>query len=67
MRHVLLASVLVTTAAQPLAAAPPYRDLPTKDLPPPGTAQHSQVVAEFGSTSAFDRGSRGHRFPVRGS
>jgi hypothetical protein len=45
MRHVLLASVLVTTAAQPLAAAPPYRDLPTKDLPPPGTAQHSQVVA----------------------
>ena len=44
MRRILLASAIALAASQPLAAAP-YKDLPTKDLPPLGTAEASHVVA----------------------
>ncbi|MCG6862566.1 MAG: YfdX family protein [Chromatiaceae bacterium] len=45
MHRTLLASALALAAVQPLAAAPPYQDLPSKDLPPVGAAQVSQVAA----------------------
>jgi hypothetical protein len=44
MRRILLASAIALATVQPLAAAP-YQDLPTKDLPPLGAADASQVVA----------------------
>ncbi len=45
MHRTLLASVLALATVQSLAAAPPYRDLPSKDLPPVDAAGVTHVAA----------------------
>jgi len=45
MNRTLLASALALVTVQSLAAAPPYRDLPSKDLPPVNATGVTQVAA----------------------